>query len=61
MPQRLSWPRVNHLDRVGVADRPELTRWKKENPGRWKRVGLFAPIALVPVVMFLLLLYFARQ
>jgi len=52
---------LSSLDRVGVSDRPELRDWRKNSPPRWKRILLFAAVATVPVVIFALLLYFARH
>ena len=50
-----------NLDSVKVARRPELqTRHKALVPG-WKRTILFLGIATVPIVIFALLLYFARR
>lgn len=50
-----------HLDRVGVADRSELREWKRQRTARLRKIFTYAAIALVPLVVFGLLLYFARQ
>ena len=52
---------LSDLKRVGVAERPELRDWKKGRALPWKRVLLFGAIALVPLVIFGLLIYFARK
>ena len=52
---------LEHLDQVGVAERPELRDWKKRRPSSASRVLFYVAIALVPIVIFLLLLYFARR
>jgi serine/threonine-protein kinase len=52
---------LGDLKRVGVANRPELRNWKKRGTPRWRNVLFFVGIALVPVVIFALLLYFARR
>lgn len=52
---------LEHLDQVGVADRPELRDWKKRRSSRLRRVLLYVAVALIPIVIFGLLLYFARQ
>jgi serine/threonine protein kinase len=52
---------LSDLKRVGVAKRPELRDWKKRSAPRWKNVLFFVGIALVPVVIFALLIYFARR
>lgn len=50
-----------HLDQVGVAERPELREWKRLRTP-WTRTALFyAMLALIPVVIFALLLYVARH
>jgi hypothetical protein len=43
-----------------VAKRPELHEWKKHPMPRWKRAMFFAAIAIIPIVIFSLLLYLAR-
>ena len=52
---------LSNLDRVGVAERPELRDWRTNTTLRWKRTFLFAAIGLVPLVIFGLLIYFARR
>jgi eukaryotic-like serine/threonine-protein kinase len=52
---------LSDLKRVGVAERPELRDWRKGRTPRWERAFLFSAIALVPVVIFVLLIYFARR
>jgi serine/threonine-protein kinase len=52
---------LHHLDRVGVADRTELREWKKQRTARLRQVVVYLAIALVPIVIFGLLLYFARR
>jgi serine/threonine-protein kinase len=50
-----------HLDQVGVAERPELREWKRRRTP-WTRTALFyAMLALIPLVIFALLLYVARH
>ncbi len=50
-----------HLDLVGVADRSELREWKKQRTARLRKILTYAAAALVPIVVFGLLLYFARR
>ena len=50
-----------HLDRVGVADRSELREWDKQRTALFRKVVTYAAVALVPIVIFGLLLYFARH
>ena len=52
---------LDHLDRVGVVKRPELRDWRKGPMPRWKRAVFFVVVAGVPVLIFGLLLYFARR
>ena len=51
---------LEHLDRVGVADRSELRAWKKQRTARLRKIFTYVAVALVPIVVFTLLLYFAR-
>jgi serine/threonine-protein kinase len=52
---------LEHLDQVGVAERPELRDWKRRRAS-WPRTVLFyLMLALIPVVIFGLLLYVARH
>jgi serine/threonine protein kinase len=52
---------LEHQDQVGVADRPEQRDWKqRRTPGR-RRVLFYAMLALIPVVIFGLLLLVARR
>jgi serine/threonine protein kinase len=48
-------------DRVGVAERPELRDWKKGQAPLSRKVLLYIAVALVPLLIFGLLLYFARR
>ena len=52
---------LEHLDQVGIDDRPELRDWKKKRTRQSKKYLLYALIALIPVVIFGLLLYLARR
>jgi serine/threonine-protein kinase len=50
-----------HLDRVGVAERPELRDWKKRKAPWPRKALLYIAMALIPLLIFGLLLYFARH
>jgi eukaryotic-like serine/threonine-protein kinase len=52
---------LEHPDQVGVAERPELRDWKhRRNP--WvRRILFYVMLALIPFVIFALLLYVARH
>ena len=52
---------LEHPDQVGVDDRPELYNWKQRR-GAWSRQWLvYVSLALVPMVIFVLLLIVAHQ
>ncbi len=52
---------LEHLDRVGVADRSELREWREQRTARLRKVLAYVTLALVPIVVFSLLLYFAQR
>ena len=50
-----------HLDQVGVTDRPEMRDWKQRRTPWVRRVLYYVMLALIPVVIFGLLLYVAKH
>jgi serine/threonine protein kinase len=52
---------LEHLDQVGVEDRPELTNWKRRRSPWGRRIALYVALALIPVIIFALLLLVARH
>jgi serine/threonine-protein kinase len=52
---------LEHQDQVGVSERPELHDWKKRKSGWPRRILNYALIALVPFVVFGLLLWVAKK
>jgi eukaryotic-like serine/threonine-protein kinase len=52
---------LEHLDQVGVAERPELQNWKKPRLPATRRIALYAAMILLPLLIFALLMYFARR
>jgi eukaryotic-like serine/threonine-protein kinase len=52
---------LEHLDQVGVADRPELTEWKRRRTQWPRRLAYYAMLALIPVVVFGLLIWVAKH
>ena len=52
---------LEHLDEVVVEDRPELRNWKRRRSPLARRIALYVALALVPIVIFALLLYVARH
>jgi serine/threonine protein kinase len=52
---------LEHLDQVGVADRAELRNWKQRRTPWLRRALFYAAMALIPIVVFGLLLFVARH
>jgi eukaryotic-like serine/threonine-protein kinase len=52
---------LEHPEKVGVADRAELTNWKQRRSPVGRRILFYIMLALIPVVVFGLMLYIARQ
>jgi serine/threonine-protein kinase len=52
---------LEHLDQVGVEDRPELHNWKKQRSPWARRALMYVGLALIPLIIFGLLLYVARH
>jgi serine/threonine-protein kinase len=52
---------LEHQDQVGVADRPELRDWKRRRSPWPRRILFYLMLALIPVIIFALLLYVARH
>jgi eukaryotic-like serine/threonine-protein kinase len=51
---------LEHLDQVGVSDREALHNWKQRRTPWPKKVLFYLMLALIPVVIFGLLLYVAK-
>jgi serine/threonine-protein kinase len=52
---------LRHLDEVGVADRAELTEWKKRRSGRARKLLYYGALAALPFVLFALMMILARR
>jgi eukaryotic-like serine/threonine-protein kinase len=52
---------LEHLDQVGVADRAELHNWKHRKTPLAKQILFYVAMALIPVVIFGLLLLIAKR
>ena len=52
---------LRHQDEVGVADRTELHDWRKRKSGLPRRILNYAALALIPIVIFGLLLWVAKR
>src|SRR6202790_4249914 len=52
---------LEHPEKVGVADRLELTNWKQRRSPVGRRILFYIMLALIPVGVFGLMLYIAHQ
>jgi eukaryotic-like serine/threonine-protein kinase len=52
---------LEHLDQVEPADRPEMRDWKKRKTSLASKVLFYAAMALIPIVIFGLLLLVAKH
>jgi serine/threonine protein kinase len=52
---------LEHPEKVGVAERAELRDWKQKRSPVFRRILFYIMLALIPVVVFGLMLLIARQ
>jgi len=52
---------LEHLDQVGVAERAEMKDWRKRKTPVARQILFYAAMALIPIVIFGLLLLVARH
>ncbi|MGA8043084.1 MAG: serine/threonine-protein kinase [Terracidiphilus sp.] len=52
---------LQHLDEVGVEDRPELHHWQKRKSQLPRNILYYSALALIPVVILLLMVLVARH
>lgn len=52
---------LEHLDQVGVEDRAELHDWKKRKTPLYRTILFYVGMALIPIVVFGLLIWVARH
>jgi serine/threonine-protein kinase len=52
---------LRHLDRVKLTQRIEIDEWKKRKKQNSQRLILVTAVVLVPVVLFILLIYFSKH
>jgi serine/threonine-protein kinase len=52
---------LEHLDEVGVSDRPELRNWKQRKSPWFRKVLFYVGLGLIPIVIFALLFYVAKH
>ena len=58
--KEMAWD-LEHLDQVGVADRLELRDWKTRRTPWLRKILFYVCMALIPIVIFGLLYYFAKR
>src|SRR5262249_15392232 len=52
---------LRHQDEVGVADRTELHDWRTRRSPRVRQVLFYVMLALIPLVIFSVLIYVAKH
>jgi serine/threonine protein kinase len=52
---------LEHLDQVGVEDRPEITDWQKRKSHLSRKILYYTGLALIPVVVLLLMVLIAHR
>ena len=52
---------LEHPEQIGISDRPELRDWKRRRSPWPRKIAFYVMLALIPVVIFALLLYVARM
>jgi len=52
---------LEHPEQVGVEDRPELRDWKQRRSPVGRRIAFYVMLAMIPIVIFGLLLYVAKR
>jgi serine/threonine protein kinase len=52
---------LEHLDKVGVADREELKNWQRRKSHFWSKFFYYGALALVPVAVLLVMMLLAHR
>jgi serine/threonine protein kinase len=52
---------LEHLDQVGVEDRPELHNWKERRTPWLRKILFYIAMALIPIVVFGILVFVAHH
>ena len=52
---------LQHLDQVGVEDRPEIQHWRKRKAQLPRNILYYSAIALIPVAILLLMMLIAHR
>jgi eukaryotic-like serine/threonine-protein kinase len=50
-----------HPEKVGIAERAEMKDWKRKRSPVMRRIAFYVMLALIPIVVFGLMLFIARQ
>ncbi len=58
--EEFAWD-LEHSDQIGVAEREELTNWKKREEPLARKVAFYVMLALIPVVVLGLLFWVAKH
>ena len=52
---------LEHMDQVGVEDRPELRHWQNRKSQLARKICYYGALALIPVVILLLMVFVAHR
>jgi serine/threonine protein kinase len=52
---------LEHPEQIGISDRPELRDWKRRRSPWPRRIAFYIMLALIPIVIFGLMLYIAHM
>jgi serine/threonine-protein kinase len=52
---------LQHPEKVGVAERPELRDWKRRRTPRMRKVLVYVLLALIPIIILVLMLLLAKR
>ncbi len=52
---------LEHLDKVGVTDRVELTQWQKPRAKGTRNLLIYSALTLIPILLFLAMLLLSRH
>ncbi|MFZ0661400.1 MAG: serine/threonine-protein kinase [Acidobacteriaceae bacterium] len=52
---------LRHLDQVGLADREEISGWRKRASGKRHRSLIYAVLILIPLILFVAMLLLAHR
>jgi serine/threonine-protein kinase len=52
---------LEHMDQVGVEDRPELRHWQNRKSQLARKICYYGALALIPVVILLLMVLVAHR